>query len=85
MLIQNDKNRLDHAVKLAKAVRMVTDALTTNFREWKKNSHFNNNFVDKEVIKNMEKTHQLVLDYIYGLLGGKMDEVVDQVLKGKEP
>ena len=79
MLTQNEKNELDYAVKLATAVRMVTDALTINFVEWKSSS-----FPNKEVIKNMEKTHQLVLDYIYGLLGGKMDELVDRALKGKE-
>lgn len=79
MLTPNEKNRLDYAVKLAKAVKMVTDALTTNFVEWKSCS-----FANKEVIKNMGKTHQLVLDYIYGLLGGKMDELVDQALKGEE-
>jgi len=69
MLTRNEKDKLNYAVKLAKAVRMVTDALTVNFTEWK-----SINFANKKVIKNMEKTHQLVLDYIYGLLGGKMNE-----------
>jgi len=79
MLTKNEKNSVDYAVKLAKAVRMVTDALTVNFVEWK-----NVSCVDKEIIKNMEKTHQLVIDYIHGILGGNMNEIVNQIIKRKQ-
>ena len=77
MLSKNDKNKLDHAVKLANAVRRVVDALNASFVEWKSSS-----FVDKKIIKEMEGTHQLVLDYIYGLLGGKMHELVERKRNG---
>ena len=79
MLSKNDKNNLDQAVKLANAVRKVVDALNINFIEWKSSS-----FVNKKIIKEMEKTHQLVLDYIYGLLGGKMHEIVEMKINGSK-
>ena len=77
MLSKSDKNKLDHAVKLANAVKRVVDALNIGFVEWKSSS-----FVDKKIIEEMEKTHQLVLDYIYGLLGGKMHELVERKVNG---
>lgn len=80
MLIQNEKDELNYAVKLAKAVQMVVDALSNSFAKWK-----TTNYANKEVIKSMEKTQQLVIDYIYGLLGGKIEEIVTQAAKGEEP
>ncbi len=79
MLSKNDKNKLDHAVKLANAVRRVVDALNAAFVEWKGSS-----FVDKNIIKDMEKTHKMVVDYIYGLLGGKMHELINKKINGSE-
>jgi len=72
-----EQNKLLYALRLSKAVKLVVDALNENFTDWK-----SINFADKKVIKNMEKTHQLVIDYIYGLLGGKMNELANQALKG---
>ena len=77
MLSKNDKNKLDQAVKLANAVRRVIDALNAAFVEWKGSS-----FVDKKIIKDMEKTHKMVIDYIYGLLGGKMHEIIERKVNG---
>lgn len=77
MLSKNDKNKLDQAVKLANAVRKVVDALNIAFVEWKSSS-----FVEKNIIKDMEKTHKMVIDYIYGLLGGKMNKLVEKKIDG---
>ena len=78
MLSKKEKHELEYALKLAKAVRIIVDALNTHFIEWKSTK-----FVDNRIIKNMEKTHQLVLDYIWGLLSGEMDALAKQIVKGQ--
>jgi len=78
-MLTREQNKLAYALRLSKAVRMVIEALNENFVDWK-----NLNSIDQRVIKYIEKTHQLVIDYIWGLLGGKMNELADQALKGLE-
>jgi hypothetical protein len=56
----------EDALRLAQAVRLIEEALNIKYKAWREK----NKDGPVELLEQMDRTHKLVLDYIYGLLGG---------------
>lgn len=54
------------AINLAQAVRLIEEALNIKYKAWR----LKNKDGPVELLEQMDRTHKLVLDYMYGLLGG---------------
>lgn len=72
----------ERAIELARSIVAVEVGLNDKYDAWLAKAKSSGE--SKEVMKAMENLHSLVLDYIYGLLGGDIQSVVQEVLNIKE-